>query len=89
MLSLPLFACVLDVLSELAEDGVLSELLYAGELVLMSETIEGFGNKFRKIKGGFLENLKLNPGKTKVMFSGALQRMACLKLKFTCDWPAT
>ena len=38
------FAVVVDV-SELAIEGVLSELLYADDLVLMSETIEGLRNK--------------------------------------------
>ena len=33
------FACVVDV-TEFASDGVLSELLYADDLVLMSEIIE-------------------------------------------------
>ena len=36
-----LFAVVIDVVSEIAREGALSELLYADDLVLMSETIEG------------------------------------------------
>ena len=31
----------------------LSDLLYAGDLVLMSETIEGFRNMFLKLKEAF------------------------------------
>ena len=38
MLSPFLFAVVLDVFTELAIQGVLSELLYTDDLVLMSET---------------------------------------------------
>ena len=34
-------------------DGALSELLYADDLVLMRETIEGLGNKFVKWKDSF------------------------------------
>ena len=34
-----LFAVVVDVVTEFASNGALSELLYAGDLVLMSETI--------------------------------------------------
>ena len=46
----------------------LSELLYADDLVLMSETIEGLGNKFLKWKKAFeRKGLKVNLGKTKVM----------------------
>ena len=35
------FAVVMDVVTELASEGVLSELLYADDLVVESETIEG------------------------------------------------
>ena len=48
-----LFAVVVDVLSEFAREGALSELLYADDLVLMSETIEGQWNKFLKLKESF------------------------------------
>ena len=36
-----LLAVVVDVVTELARDGALSELLYVDDLVLMSEAIEG------------------------------------------------
>ena len=39
MLSPFLFACVVDVVTEFARRGVLSDLLYADNLFLMSETI--------------------------------------------------
>ena len=41
-----LFAVVVDVVTEFAREGALYELLYADDLVLMSETIEGLRNKF-------------------------------------------
>ena len=41
-----LFAVVVDVVTEFAREGVLSELQYADDLVLMSETIEGLSDKF-------------------------------------------
>ena len=41
-----LFAVVVDVVTEFASEGALSELLYANDLILMSETIEGLMNKF-------------------------------------------
>ena len=41
-----LFAVVVDVVTEFAREGALSELLYADDLVLMSETIEGLRDKF-------------------------------------------
>ena len=43
-----LFAVVVDVVTELVREGVLSELLYAGDLVLMSEMIKEFRNKLIK-----------------------------------------
>ena len=41
-----LFAVVVDVVTKLASDCVLSELLYDDDSVLMSESIEGLWNKF-------------------------------------------
>ena len=43
-----LFAVVVDVLTDFSREGALSELLYADDLVLMSETIEGLRNRFLK-----------------------------------------
>ena len=48
MLSPFLSAVVVDVVTELAREGVLSELLHADDFVLLSETIEGLRNKFLK-----------------------------------------
>ena len=63
-----LCAVVLDVFTEFARDGALRELLYADDLVLMSETIEGLRNKFLKWKEAFeIKCLKVNLGKFKVM----------------------
>ena len=39
-----LFAVVVNVVTELASEGVLGELLYADDLVLMSERIEGLSS---------------------------------------------
>ena len=48
------FAVVVDVVTELAREGVLSELLYADDLVLMSETIDGLRTMFMKWKEAFV-----------------------------------
>ena len=54
----------------LVRDGVLSEFLYAYDLVLMSETIEGLMNKFLDWKESFESmGLKVDLWKTKVMVS--------------------
>ena len=48
-------------------EGALSELLYAGDVVLMSETIEGLWNKFMKWKEVFRsKGWKVNHGETMV-----------------------
>ena len=65
-----LFAVVVDVVTEFAGEVVLSELLYADDLVLMSETIERLRYEFMKWKEAFeSKGLKINLGKTKVMVS--------------------
>ena len=48
-----LFAAVVDVVTELVRDGVLSEFLYVDDLVLISETIVGFRNTFLKWNEAF------------------------------------
>ena len=48
-----LFAVVVDAVTELAREFAPSELLYADDFVLMSETIEGLRNKFLKWKEVF------------------------------------
>ena len=50
VLSSFLFAVVVDIVTELARECVLRELLYADDLVLMRETIEGLCNRFMKWK---------------------------------------
>ena len=73
MLSHFLFAVMVDVVTEFAREGVLSELLYADNLVLMSEIIEGFDNKFLNWMEAFeSKGLKVNLGKTKIMVKGWL-----------------
>ena len=54
---------------ELARQDVLSELLYAGDLVMMSETID----TCRKWKKAFeSKDLKVNFGITKVIVNGGI-----------------
>ena len=62
------FAVEVNVIAELA-----SELLYANDLVLMSETIKGLWHKFLKFKDVFeSKGLKVNLGKSKVMASSGI-----------------
>ena len=48
VLSPSTIALVVDAVTQFAREGVLSELLHADDLFLMSETIERLGNKFLK-----------------------------------------
>ena len=69
------------IVKELARQGVLSKMPYADELVLMSK---GFSNKVLKWMEALKSmGLKVNLGKTKVIVSDAIKRMACLKVKLT------
>ena len=55
-------------------EGAICELLYADDLVLMSETMEGLRNTFLEWKEAS-ESMRLNVdlGKTKVMVSGSIK----------------
>ena len=60
------FVVVADVVKEFARLGALSELLYADDIVLISETIKVHINKFTKWKEAFeSKGMKVNFGKTK------------------------
>ena len=73
VLSLFLFALVVDVVTELAGVCMLNELLYADDLVLMSETIEGLRDMSLKWWVFFeSKGLKVNLGKTKVIVSSGM-----------------
>ena len=78
-----LFAVMIDVVTSLAREGVLSELLHADDLVLMSETIEGLRNKFIKWKEALeSKGLNANLEKTKVMVSNSITKDVWSKSKF-------
>ena len=68
----PFLAVVVDVVTEFAREGALSELLYADDLFLMSDAIEGLRNKFLKWMEIESKDLKINLGKTMVMVSGRI-----------------
>ena len=66
---------VVDIVTELAREGVLSDLRYADDLVLMSETIDGLRDEFMELMDVVeSQGLKANLGKTKVMVSGGITK---------------
>ena len=66
---------MVDVVTEFARDGALSESLCAGDLVLMSDTIERLRDKFLKWKEALeSKGLKVILGKTKVTVSSGITK---------------
>ena len=70
MLSQLLFVIEVNVISENGREGLMNEILYADDLVLISESIENLKEKFLKWKAFKSKRLKVNLKKTKVMLSG-------------------
>ena len=67
-----LFAIMVDMITESVRNGLMSEMLYADDLVLTSEMMEGLREKFWKWKEAFeSKGLKVNLTKTKVVVSRA------------------
>ena len=67
-----LFAIVVDVITENARRGVMNELTYADDLVIMSETMEDLKERFWNGKDVLeSKDLKVNTRKTKVMVTGS------------------
>ena len=71
VLSPLIFAIVVDVVTEHAREGLLNEILYANDLVLMSESLEDLRERFQRWRRALEgKGLKVNVGKTKMMVSG-------------------
>ena len=82
MLSPFLFAVVVDVVTEFASLGALCEMLYAVDIVPMSETIKRLWNKFLKWKAAFeRKGFKVNLGKIKVFVCGGITKDGMCKSK--------
>ena len=65
-----LFVIVTEMISREVRAGLSLELLYADDLILMAESEESLRDKIVKWKSGLeAKGLKMNTGKTKVMFN--------------------
>ena len=72
VLSPLIFAIVVDAVSEHAREGLLNEILYADDLVLMSENLEDLRERFQRWRDALeSKGLRINIRKTKMMVSGA------------------
>ena len=76
------FVLVVDIVTEFTREGALNEQLYADDLVLMSDTIDGLRDNFLKWTVAFESKcLKVNILKTKVMVSGSITKDGMCKYK--------
>ena len=81
VLSPLLLAMVVDVIIENARRAVVNELLYADNLVLMSETIKDLNRRFFNWKGAAeCKGLRVNTGKTKVIVSESKRELFKCKI---------
>ena len=89
VLSPLLFAIVVDVISEYEREGLINEILYADDLVLMSESVENLKKKFLKWKEVFeSKRLKVSLKKAKVMVN-SLKGMLCYSEEKLMHVPST
>ena len=83
VLSLLLFVIVMEMISR--ELWLPLELLYADDLILMAESEESLRDKIVKWKSGLeAKSLKMNTGKTKIMFSCSMKDRVEEKGKWPC-----
>ena len=74
VLSPLLFVIVMEMISGDLQAGLPLELLYADDLILIAESEESLRDKVVKWKSGLeAKGLKMNTGKTKVMFSCSMK----------------
>ena len=86
VLSPLIFAIVVDVVTEHAREGLLNEILYADDLVLMSESMDDLREMFQKWKSALEgKELKVNVKKTKMMVSETEGQIVLSKID-PCGW---
>ena len=85
VLSLLLFAAVMDVVSSEARSDLPSELLYADDIVIMAPTMEQLGRRVADWRSSLLgKGLKVNAGKSKVMVGSSGGKMIVNSGKWPC-----
>ena len=72
-----IFAIVVDAVSEDAREGLLNEILYADDLVLMSENLEDLRERFQRWRDALeSKGLRINIRKTKAAFTLAYNQVS-------------
>ena len=67
-----IFAIAVDAVTEQARKGLLNEILYADDLMLMSENLEDLRERFQRCRGALeRKEMKVNIRKTKMIVSDA------------------
>ena len=85
VLSLLLFAAVMDLVSSEARSGLPSELLYADDLAIMAPTMEQLGRRVAERRASLLDKgLKVNAGKSKVIVGSSGGKMIINSGKSPC-----
>jgi len=85
ILSPLLFVIVMEIISRELQAGLPLELLYADDLILIAESEESLCDKIVKWKSRLeAKGLKMNTGKTKVMFSHSMKDRVEEKGKWPC-----
>ena len=85
VLSPLLFVIVIEMISRELLAGLPLELLYADDLILMAESEGSLRDKIVKWKSGLeAKGLKMNTGKSKVMFSCSMKDKVEEKGKWPC-----
>ena len=81
MLSPLLFTIVVDVITENTIEGLMNEILYADDLVVMSKSMENLRDNFLKWREALeSKRLKVNFKKTKVMVGGSKEQIIKYKV---------
>ena len=81
MLSPLIFAIVVDVVTEHARERLVNKILYADNLVLMSESLDDLREWFQRWRSTLTDKeLKMNVGKTKMMVSGMGEEIVWSKI---------
>ena len=81
VLSPLIFAIVVTVVTKHAREELLNEILYADDLVLMSESLENLRERFQRWRSALEDmELKVNIGKTKMMVSGREGKIVLSKI---------
>ena len=81
----PLFCTLLEALSREIKSGCPEELLYADDLGLVTETLEGLKGRLERLKGALeSKGLRVTVKKTKVIISSENPGKVTIESKFCC-----